>query len=188
MAIEHAVRDLLCQLRELQETLDALGRTADEDKPTKGDVIVASILSDAVLAGCGFLEEARQAAEEVHRAVLDSWDTGHARRALIRCQKRFHRFAGHFAAELGSCDRIDDVRSVDKERGQAWLSWATVVTGALAQCRELMEEVRNALFLCWQELTERMSVTSVSVRTTNIGQQFSARELIGETPERNGVT
>jgi hypothetical protein len=188
MTIEQTFRDLLCQLRELQETLDALGRTVDEDKPTKGDVVVASILSDAVLAGCGFLEEARQAAEEAHRAVIDSWDVDGARRALIRCQKRFHCFAAHFASALGSYDRIDDLRSVGKERGQDWLNWATVVTQTLEQCRELLEEARNAHFLCWQDLTERMSMTSVSVRTTNIGQQFSARESIEETPAQNKVT
>jgi hypothetical protein len=170
MTIEQAFRDLLCQLRELQEALDALDKTAEEDKPARDDVAVASILSDAVLAGRGFLEEAWQAAEEAHGAVTETCDADRARRALIRCQKGFHRFAGHFAAELGSCDRIDDVRSVGKERGQAWLSWATVVTGALAQCRELMEEVRNALFLCWQELTERLGTAYVSVRNTSIGQ------------------
>jgi hypothetical protein len=131
---------------------------------------------------------ARQAAEEAHRAVLDSWDAGRARRALIRCQKKFHRFASHFASELGSCDRIEDLRTVGKERGQDWLNWVTVVTQALDQCRELLEEARNALFLCWQDLTERMSMASISVRTTNIGQQFSVRESVGDTSEQRGVT
>ncbi|MGI8567741.1 MAG: hypothetical protein ACR2KT_00940 [Methylocella sp.] len=183
MTIEQTFRDMLCRLRELQETLDALGTTVDEDKPRKDDVVVASILSDAVLAGRGFLEEALQAAEEAHRALLDG-----TRRALIRCQKQFHRFAAHFASELGSCDRIDDLRNVGRERGQEWLNWVTVVKQVLERCRELLEEARNALFLCWQELTERMSVTSVSVCTTNIGQQFSARESIREMPEQDGVT
>jgi hypothetical protein len=186
--IEQTFQDLVRQLQEFHETLDALGRTVDEDKPGQGDVVVASILSDAVLAASGFLEEARQAAEEAHRAVLGSWDADRTRRALVRCQKRFHRFAAQFASELGSCDRIDDLRSVGRERGQDWLNWVTVVTQALEQCRENMEEARNALFLCWRELTERMSMTSVSVRATNIGQQFSARESIEGTPEQNGVT
>jgi hypothetical protein len=188
MTIDQAFRDLLSQLREIQEALDALGRTADEDKPMRDDVVVASIVSDAVLAGRGFLEEARQAGTEAHGAVLDSLDANRARQALIRCQKKFHRFATHFASELGSCDRIDDLRSIGRERGQAWANWVMVVTEALEQCRALVEEVRNALFLCWQELTERISVTSGSVRITNIGQQFSARELTGKTPEQSGVT
>jgi hypothetical protein len=168
--VEQAFGDLLCQIRELQESLDALGRTADEDKPVRDDVVVASTLSDAVLAGRGFLVEARQAAEEAHRAVLHTLDADRARRALVRCQKRFHHFAGHFASELGSCDRIDDLRTVGRERGQAWANWVSVVSQALEQCRALLEEVRNALFLCWQELTERMSVAAVSVQTTAIGQ------------------
>lgn len=186
--IEQTFRDLVRQLRELQEALEGLGTTVDEDKPGGGDVVVASILSDAVLAASGFLEEARQAAGEAHRAVLGSLDADGARRALIRCQKRFHRFAAHFASEFGSYDRIDDLRSVGRERGQDWRNWVTVVTQALEQCREFLEEARNALFLCWQELTERMSMTSVPVRATNIGQQFSAREPIEGTPEQNGFT
>jgi hypothetical protein len=170
MTIEQPFGDLLGQLRELQEALDALGRTADEDKPVRDDVVVAAIVSDAVLAGRGFLEESRQAAEEAHGAVLASLDADRARHALIRCQKRFHRFAGHFASELGSCERINDLRSVGLERGQAWANWVTVVTEALEQCRGLTEEVRDVLFLCWQDLTELMSVTSVSVRNTAVGQ------------------
>jgi hypothetical protein len=51
--------------------------------------------------------------------------------------------------------------------------WAAVAGSPLKQCREV-EEIRNALFACWQELTERMGAT-VSVRTTNIGQQFTVR-------------
>jgi hypothetical protein len=188
VTIEHAFCELLVQLRELDEALEALGRTADEDKPMQDDVVIASILSDAVLAERGFLEEARQAAEEAYRAALDPSNAARARGALICCQKEFHRFAGHFASELGSCDRIEDLRTVGKERGQGWLNWTTVVTQALEQCRGLVEEARNALFLCWQELSERMSVTSVSVHTTTIGQQFAARELIEETPEQSGVT
>jgi hypothetical protein len=170
MTIEQAFGDLLCQLRELQEALDALGRTVDEDKPRKGEVIVASILSDSVLAGRGFVEEAREAAKEAHGAIAESCNDGQARRALIRCQKQFHRFAAHYASELGSCDRIDDLKCVGRERGQAWANWVKVVTVALEQCREIVEEVRNALFLCWQELTERLGTATVSVRNTSIGQ------------------
>jgi hypothetical protein len=187
VTIEHAFCELLGQLRELDEALEALGRTADEDKPMQDDVVIASILSDAVLAERGFLEEARQAAEEAYRAALDPGNAARTRGALICCQKEFHRFAGHFASELGSCDRIEDLRTLGKERAQGWLNWTTVVTQTLEQCRELVEKVQNALFLCWQELTESMSMPAVLVQTFTIGQHISGGELIGEKPKQSGV-
>jgi hypothetical protein len=186
MTIEGTFADLSRRLHELQEALGGLGVTIDEDKPRGDDVALASILSDAVLAGGGFLEEARQAAEEGQGAVFDPRDADLARRALILCQTSFHRFAAHFAAELCCCERLEDLKSVGR-RGQEWARWAAVAARSLEQCREQAEEIRNALFACWQELTERTGATSVSVRTTNIGQQFKAPELAVKRPAKSRV-
>ena len=186
MTIERTFGDLSQRLQELQESLSGLGVTIDEDKPRDDDVALASILSDAVLAAAGFLEEARQAAEEAQRAVADRCDTDLARRALIRCQKSFHSFGARFAAELCCCERLEDLKSVG-QRGQEWARWAAVAVESLEQCREQVEEIRNALFACWQELTERMGATTVSVRTTNIGQQFTVRESIREASRHDGA-
>jgi hypothetical protein len=183
VAAEATFRDMQGQLRVLQEALEALGMTVEEDKPKWDDVVVASNLSDAVLASRGLLEEASAAADGACRAVEYPLDGDRARRALTLCQERFHRFAHHFSFELASYDRIDDLRSVGEERGQDWFYWVGVVKQGLEQSRALVEEVRNTLFLCWQELAERIATTSVSIQNTTIGQVSAAR-LRDKAPAR----
>jgi hypothetical protein len=63
-----------------------------------------------------------------------------------------------------------DLASVAQERGRDWASWVKVVKQGLEQCQALIEEGRDALFLCWQDLAERLGTASVSVRNTSIGQ------------------
>lgn len=175
MAAEATFREMRAQIRMLQEALEALGTSVEEDKPQWDDVVVASSLSDAVLASRGLLEEAGTAADDACRAVLYPLDGERTRRALALCQERFHRFAHHFVFELASYERLDDLRTVAEERGPDWHSWASVVKEGLEQSRALVEEVRNSLFVCWQELAERMATNSVSIQNTTIGQVSAAR-------------
>ena len=63
-----------------------------------------------------------------------------------------------------------DLASVAQERGRDWASWVKVVKQGLEQCQGLIEEGRDSLFLCWQDLAERLGTASVSVRNTSIGQ------------------
>lgn len=184
MAAETTFREMQGHVRMLQEALEALGTTVEEDKPKRDDVVVAASLSDAVLASRGLLEEASTAADDACRAVLYPLDGDRARRALALCQERFHRFAHHFSFELASYERLDDLRTVGEERGQHWLNWASVVRHELEQSRALVEDVRNSLFVCWQELAERIATTSVSIQNTSIGQVSAARARAA--PSREG--
>jgi hypothetical protein len=183
MAIEQAFGELQHHLRRLQEALEALGTTVDEDRPRHDDVIVASRLSDDLLAARGLLEEALEAADEAIGVVGYPLDGDRARRALTLCQQQYHRFAHALSFELAAYDRLDDLMSVAKKRGRGWLDWTGVVRQALEQCKMLSEEVANGLFLCWQELAERIATTSVSIRNTAIGQQVTAAEH-----QDNGMT
>jgi hypothetical protein len=176
MALEQAFRELRQHFRILRDGLEALTMTAEEDRPTRNDVVVAGRLSDALLAARGLLEEANSAADEAYRALVHPLDTNSARQALINCQERFHRFAYNFAFELASYERLDDLRTVGTERGAHWLNWAGVVQQGLEQGLTHVEDVRNAIFLCWQELTERIVAGAVSIKNTTIGQQFMVPE------------
>jgi hypothetical protein len=184
VAIETVFTELQHRLRSLQEALEALGTTVDEDRPARDDVIVASRLSDDLLAVRGLLEEVLAPADEATESVAYPLDGDRARRALIVCQQRFQRFAHTFSFELAGFERLDDLTSVGRERGRDWHDWVSVVKQALEQSRILSEEVGSSLFLCWQELAERIANTSVSIRNTAIGQQGSAAELRDHlTPE-----
>jgi hypothetical protein len=170
VTLAKSFRALRGQLQELQELLEALNTTVDEDRPRRKDVVVASSLSDAVLSVRGLLEESCTAADEACEAIEQASDLDRARRALITCQERFHRFAAEFSHDLASYERMADLESVARERGRDWASWVKVVEQGLAQCQALLEEGREALFLCWQDLAERLGTPSVSVRNTSIGQ------------------
>jgi hypothetical protein len=187
VAIEKVFTELQHRLRALQEALEALGTTVDEDRPTRDDVIVASRLSDDVLAARGLLEEVLAAADEATRTVAYPLDGARARRALTLCQQQYQSFAHAFSFELASFDRLDDLANVARERGRNWLDWVGVVKQGFEQSRTLSEEVGNSLFLCWQELAERIATTSVSIRNTAVGQQVSATELRDNALAREGV-
>ena len=181
MALQKSFQTLCGQLRELQEVLEALNTTVEEDRPRRKDVVVASSLSDALLAVRGLLEESRAAADEAYEAAGQTPDLDRARRGLITCQERYHRFASEFSHDLASCERMADLASVARERGRDWASWVKVVKQGLGQGQALVEEGREALFLCWQDLAERLGTASVSVQNTSIGQlakDFDRRERL----------
>ena len=73
MALQKSFRDLCSRLQELQEGLEALNTTVDEDRPKRRDVVVATSLGDAVLAVRGILEESRAAADDACEAVRHPW-------------------------------------------------------------------------------------------------------------------
>jgi hypothetical protein len=97
--------------------------------------------------------------------------------ALTAAQEAFHRFASSLYSDLMSYERLDDLVTAGRERGREWADWTGVVMGGLEQCRSLSDEVRNGLFLCWQELVERMTAGAVSIKNTCVGQQIVSPEL-----------
>ena len=179
MALQKSFRTLRDVLQELQDLLEALSTTIEEDRPRRKDVVVASSLGDAVLAVRGVLEESCVAADAACATVGTPGDLDQARRALITCQEQFHRFACEVACDITSCERMADLTSVAKERGRDWANWVKVVKQSLEQGHALIEESREALFVCWQDLSERLGTTALSIRTTNIGQQLCSEKRHG---------
>jgi hypothetical protein len=187
VAMEQTFGGLQRHLRTLQEALEALSMTVDEDRPTGDDVVVASRLSDDLLALRGLVEEALGAADHACRAITYPLNSDRARRALTACQHHVHRVAHFFSFELACYDRIDDLSSVGRERGREWLNWVSVVRQALEQSCGLIEDVRSAAFLCWQELAERIGDAAVSIQNTSIGQQISVADPNDKAPTREVV-
>ena len=155
-------------LQDLQEGLEMLGTTIEQDRPECGDVIVASRMTDAVLAARGYLRGVITSAREARGAVTGSLDPVLARLALTRSQEQFHRFANFFHTELHCFDRFDDLRNIGEERGRPWRDWATVVTETLGQGERIVEETRAAFLSSWKALAERMIAVPVTVQTASV--------------------
>jgi hypothetical protein len=188
MALARTFAQLCVQITTLQEALQALGTTVEEDRPQRDDVVVASDLADTVLAVRGILEEARAAADETFQAVEQRLDSDRARRALTACQEQFHIFVTQFQSDLLSYERLDDLATIARERRRGWPDWVGVVREEIEQCRVLTDAVRDALFLGWQELVERAGTAAVSVQNTTIGQQISSSEVGERSTVSEGAT
>jgi hypothetical protein len=62
------------------------------------------------------------------------------------------------------------------------------VKQGVEHCRQPLEDAGKALAECWQELAERVGMTSVSVRTKNIGQKIVAKASEPKEMAQEGLT
>ncbi len=170
MALEASFTTLSEHLRLLHDELQELRRTVIE-KPPKGDVVLVDLFSDAADDLLGWVVEASDAACEGVQSSSYPIDIDRARRSLKTSQEKFILISERLSSDLLSYDRIEELISFGDDRRGGWEKWARNVKAALESCREPLYEVNQTLFACWQELTERIGTTSVSVLTTNIGQQ-----------------
>lgn len=184
MPLEATFRELFTELRKLQDTLIAARLTLG-DKPVRGDAALVDYLDDSMLDMLGFLEDSLKAARTAQKAVANAPDLNAARRALTVCQERFHRVERQFAAELVSYEKLKDLASLGSERRGEWLHWSNSVKDGIEQCRQPLDSSSKALAACWQEIAERVGMTTVSVQATNIGQKIVSKlndgaELVSE--------
>jgi len=173
--LEPTFRELFSQLRKLQDTLVALRLTVVEDKPLAGEAALVDYFEDTILDLMGLLEESLKAARAAQKAVGQSPDLNAARRALTICQQRFHRIEQQFAADLVSYEKLKDLAGLGHARRGEWMPWAGSVKQGIEQCREPIEAARTALAACWEEIAERVGMTSISVHSTNIGQKIVSK-------------
>ena len=171
MALEATFRELSIQLRKLSDTLLALRLTVGEDKPLKGEAALVDSLEDAILDLMGLLDECLKAARAAQKAVGYPLDLDAARRALAKLQGSFHRIEQQFSADLVSYEKLTDLANLGNERRGEWIPWTGSVKHGLEQCRQPLDGASKALAACWQEIAERVGMTSISVQATNIGQK-----------------
>jgi len=176
MALEPAFKELSAHCTRLRDTLFEFRTTVVEDKPLKGDVVLVDEFGDAADELAGWLEEALGAIAQAQQAVSHPTDLDRARRGLAACQTCLNRVSNRFYGDLVSYERISELLEVGGERGGEWSAWARGVKEALYRCRPHLYDVSETVFLCWQEVTERIVTASVSVHATNIGQQISVPE------------
>lgn len=172
MALEKTFRESSAQFGRLRDRLQELEVTVVEDRPPANDAAIVDNFEDAVDDLRGWVEEALKAAETAEQAVEHPMDIDRARRALTVCQERFQLIEKEFAANLVSYERMKDLNSFGSERRREWPSWVTSVKQGIEHCRQPIEDAGKALAECWQEIAERVGMTSVSVQTTSIGQKM----------------
>lgn len=188
MPLEATFRELVIELRKLHDTLVAVRLTVVEDKPVRGEAALVDHFEDTTLGIMGLVDESLKAARTAQKAVGNLTDLNGARRALAVCQEHFHRIERQFAAEMVSYEKLTDLASLGNERRGEWLPWSHSVKEGVEQCRQPMEGASKALAACWQEIAERVGMTSVSVQTTNIGQKIISNlqddaAVLGKTAE-----
>ena len=172
MPLETSFRDLCAHLDTLGEALQSVHFTAVEDRPAHGDAVFVDLFGDAATDLLGWLQEARQAADEACRAAAYPSDLGRAWRCLTVCHDRYSRIAHHFHADLIHHRRIQELGRFGRQRGGEWRRWAASVRDGLDSCRHPLDDVDQALFVCWQEVGERVGLSSVAVHSTSIGQHI----------------
>ena len=173
MALETAFKALSNHLRALHEALIGLRTTVVEDKPLRGDVVLVDVFGDAADDLLGWLEEACAAAGEGQQAARHPIDLDRVGRSLTTCQERFNRITHRFSSDLVRYERIAELTRFGRTHGGEWRGWANSVKTGLDWCAQPLYDVGQSLFECWQEIAERVGTTSVSVQTTNIGQQLT---------------
>lgn len=175
MSLRSEFQTLYAQLRKLNDALVALRVTVVEDRPLAGGpAILLDAFGDAAEDMLGWLEESRRSAAPLAEAPSDrAFDVNRARQSLVFCQDQFNRVAARFAFDLISYERVSELMRLGRERRGEWRAWAASVKESLDGCQQQMYDVNHALFRCWQEIAERVGMTSVSVQATNIGQQVT---------------
>jgi hypothetical protein len=174
MALETTFRQLSVGFHKLHDALNAL-RVTVGDKPPDDEAALADGLENAVLDMMGTLHEARRSALHARKAVGHPPDLDRARRALTLCQERFHRVEQQFASDLVSYEKLTELARLGRARGHEWIPWANSTKEGIEQCRDPLEQASKALASCWQELAERVGVTSISVRNVTVGQKITAQ-------------
>src|SRR5262249_54088120 len=94
--------------------------------------------------------------------------------ALSEANSHFVILQQTFHSGIASYPQLADLMKLGSSRGREWRAWSNSISQALDQTAHTIGEVHRALLETWREFAERLSVSAVTVQTTNIGQQISA--------------
>jgi hypothetical protein len=181
VAIEAEFLRLTTAFEAMREALQSLGLTVIEDRPSHGEVLLVERLGNLVEDLRGWAEEGLATAMRGREAVTHPPDLHRARHTLGVANECFIRLEYRFLDEAVSYETVDALVRFGRQRGREWLSWSGSVVQALDGCRKPLQVLDEALLHAWQELAERLGTRSVSLQTTNIGQQISTL-----SPDRRG--
>lgn len=174
MAIELVFQQLATAFETVREMLQNLGLTVIEDRPPHGEILLVERLGNLVDDLRGWAEEGCASVGAARQAVAHPPDMQRVRQELGTAQARFLMLKYRFFEEAVTHRTIDALLRFGHQRGREWLGWTKSVVLALEACRAPLRLLDEALLQAWQELVERLGGRSLSVHTTNIGQQIAA--------------
>ena len=124
----------------------------------------------------GRQKEASVAGADAKLAVEPPVNLDRAWRMLKASQEAVNLVGRQYSSDMTSYERVSDLMMLRAEHPE-WAGWVEVQLTHMGQLSKLINDASDAFLSCWQEIAERVGVTSVSVQTTNVGQQISAAEL-----------
>jgi hypothetical protein len=187
MALEATYRELLRQLKAVNDTLDAL-RCLLPDDPLNTEVALVQHLRESVEGLGGWLEDCRTQLQATLVRLREPIDLHQARICLTVCQTSFDKAECAFSAEFVPYEKLREIVMLGTRRKGVWLTWAKSVKKDIDVCRYEMELTRKAFTRCWQELAAHAGTTNISVQATNIGPLITARKPEFGDQDVEGVT
>jgi hypothetical protein len=171
MALDRAFQDLCDRLRALEAGLEELSSAVLHSKPAEGrapagankEHYLADLLWEMVAEMQGRQKEASTAATEA--------------RLLKASQEAVNLVGRQYSSEIVSYERVNDLMTLRTEHPE-WAGWVEAQLTHLSGLGKQIGDTNEAFLFCWQEIAERVGMTSVSVQTTTVGQQISAAELV----------
>lgn len=165
MALEKTFRALCVSVRRLSDRIAELRLTVVEDRPQKNDASLVDNFEYAVEDMGGWVRDMLQNSKTAQQAVAHPLDLDRARRELSACQDYLKRVQRAFFQDLVCWERINELTLFGNERGGEWKGWVLTLRRGAEHCRQPLEEISAALAACWEELAERIGMTSVTVQT-----------------------
>lgn len=171
MALQTAFEELHFRLLRLREALNALRLTIAEDRPMHGDAALVETFSNAADDLLGGLDEALAAASVARAATTYPADVHKVRWALTTCQDRCNNVTQRLSTEFMAYEPVAGLMRLGAERLGKWPAWSQSVKVGIEACHQPLYDVNQALFVCWQEIAERIGMTSVSLAAHNVETQ-----------------
>jgi hypothetical protein len=190
MAIDRAFQLLCEQLRLLKEAVDELHlnisgdyhpespsqQRVDGDPGREQAPLPVQHLADVVSELQGKLEEAQHAAAGAELAARRPRRFFDLQLELIAIQRCMNGVLKTFLEEVNAYESMHTLFVMGRRKGGKWPAWVALMKTVIEACRGPLCGTFQALFECWEELADKLNASTVSLQTTNIGQQITTRE------------
>lgn len=156
MSLATAFAELHARVTQLEQALDNLLWAVVQGQPQQepGHALI-DYYEAAASDLAGLSQEARAAAARGLAAASTPQSVAGVRQALIAVQEQFNRLSGSYYQELVCFERLDGLSRLMRRNSSELARWAQGVSDALHRCPQPLYEVSQALFCCWQSLSER---------------------------------